>query len=63
MKVEIVREVPKVVAPNNGEGLNLYVKHLPDDIQSEDLRELFSRFGPILSATVSSFNFIASNVN
>jgi RNA recognition motif-containing protein len=37
----------KGVYPNN-----VYVKNLPQEFRAQDLKELFSRFGPIVSVKV-----------
>lgn len=68
-KAERQREKKKAVSLYQNNGRNLYVKHLPDDITEDKLREVFSAFGTITSCalmkdptgTVRGFAFVCFN--
>ncbi|GET89098.1 poly(a) binding protein, putative [Leishmania tarentolae] len=51
-KSERDREKKKASSLYQNHGRNLYVKHLPDDITDEKLREIFEPFGKITSCAV-----------
>ncbi|KAG5477397.1 hypothetical protein CUR178_05100 [Leishmania enriettii] len=51
-KSERDREKRKAASLYQNHGRNLYVKHLPDDITDDKLRELFEPFGKITSCAI-----------